>query len=95
MQYYSNITVPTSKVYVDTDLNFGAYYTVESSKILTTDDAMINKYYIKIGGFEFVCSIIYNLRILPKVDPIRAIFGSPEILWPFFVYFTRHIEMLI
>ena len=51
--YYSNLTVPTSKVYGDVDLNLGANFTVKSSKIPTTDDGMINKYYIDHMTFPF------------------------------------------
>ena len=51
--YYTNMTIPTSKVYPDVDLNLGSNYTVRSSKVPTTDDGMINKYYIDHMTFPF------------------------------------------
>ena len=50
--YFNNMNVPTSKVYADVDLNLGSNYTVKSS-IPTTDDGMINKYYIDHMTFPF------------------------------------------
>ena len=44
--YFNNMNIPTSKVYADSDLNLGSNYIVKSSKVPTTDDGMINKYYI-------------------------------------------------
>lgn len=51
--YFNNMTIPTSKVYADVDLNLGSNYTVRSSKIPTTDDGMINKYFIDHMTFPF------------------------------------------
>ena len=51
--YFTNMNIPTSKVYADSDLNLGSNYTVRSSKIPTTDDGMINKYYIDHMTFPF------------------------------------------
>ena len=51
--YFNNMTISTSKIYADSDLNLGSNYTVKSSKIPTTDDGMINKYYIDHMTFPF------------------------------------------
>ena len=51
--YFNNMNVPTSKVYADSDLNLGSNYAVRSSKIPTTDDGMINRYYINDMTFPF------------------------------------------
>ena len=51
--YYNNLTMPTSKVYADSNLNFGSNYTVKSSKIATADDDMVNKYHIDHMSFPF------------------------------------------
>ena len=47
------MNVPMSKVYADVDLNLGSNYTVKSSKVPTTDDGMVNKYYIDHMTFPF------------------------------------------